>query len=103
MSVSAVPGVNQLRILTDKLTGEIYLCRTSHKDRNRILEKHRVTDDVLVAAIQHLCHTHQRDISSFSTIRMPSGNYRIYIREVSDQEADKFYEQHAADEAKYGY
>ncbi|EBL7042167.1 hypothetical protein CJ666_22340 [Salmonella enterica] len=101
MALPAVP-LSQLRIVTDKLTGEIYLVRTSHKDRNKIVDKHKVTDEVTVAMIQYLCHTHSRDETSFSTIRMQSGNYRIYIREVSDIEADRFYEQHSALEERYG-
>jgi hypothetical protein len=102
MSVSAMPNARQLRIATDNQTGQIYLCRTSHKDRGRILEKHNITDEVLIAAVQSLCLGHPREGSSFITIRIPSGNYRIYIREVSDIEADKFAEMHRADEALYG-
>lgn len=101
MALPAVP-LSQLRIVTDKLTGQIYLCRTSHKDRSKIIEKHLVTDEVTVAMIQYLCHTHARDETSFSTIRMQSGNYRIYIREVSDMEADRFWEQHNALDERYG-
>ncbi|EAM6792347.1 hypothetical protein E0G74_01135 [Salmonella enterica] len=102
MSVSAIPSTRQLRIVADKATGEIYLCRTSHKDRSRVLEKHEVTADVLVAAVQHLCHGDGRDSPSVSTVCMPSGNYRIYIREISDVEAAKDLEKHRQDKAKYG-
>lgn len=101
MALPAVP-LSQLRIVTDKLTGEIFLVRTSHKDRSKIVDKHRVTDEVTVAMIQYLCHGHSRDEKSFSTIRMASGNYRIYIREISDQEADKCWEQHNAMDERYG-
>ncbi|EIP9221065.1 hypothetical protein LT875_002512 [Salmonella enterica] len=102
MSVSAIPGVRQLRIVADNPTGEIYICRTSHKDRNRVLEKHVVTAEVLIAAVQHLCHGDSRDTQSVSTLCLPSGNYRIYIREISDVEALKDLEKHRQDKAKYG-
>ncbi|EDY2030010.1 hypothetical protein GTB64_004452 [Salmonella enterica] len=95
-------SLRQLRLLTDALTGEIYLCQTATKDRNKVIDKVKVTDDALVAAIQRLCHGHGRDVSTFATIRMPSGNYRIYIREISNEEADKFLTQHQRDEDIHG-
>ncbi|EJG5415746.1 hypothetical protein NAD41_002385 [Salmonella enterica] len=100
--MASIPSLRQLRILTDQLTGEIYLCQVGNKDRNRVVDKINITDEALVAAIQRLCHGHGREVSTFATIRMPSGNYRIYVREISDQEADKFYEQHKRDEDIHG-
>ncbi|EKK5568016.1 hypothetical protein PN823_004436 [Enterobacter hormaechei] len=100
--MAAIPSLKQLRVMTDALTGEIYLCQTAIKNRNKVIDKINVTDDVLVAAIQRLCHGHGREVSTFATVRMPSGNYRIYIREISDLEADKFFEQHQRDEEIHG-
>lgn len=100
--MAAIPSLKQLRIITDSMTGEIFLCQTAIKNRSKVIDKICITDDVLVAAIQRLCHGHGRDVSSFATIRMPSGNYRIYIREISDAEADKFLEQHQRDEDIHG-
>ena len=95
-------SVRQLRLITDSLTGDVYLCRTSHKDRSKIIERHKITEDVLIAAVETLCHGVGRDETSFTTIRMPSGNYRIYIREISDIEADRFCKEHFEEKERYG-
>ncbi|EAB4417316.1 hypothetical protein D7B12_17960 [Salmonella enterica] len=100
--MAAIPSLNQLRIMTDALTGEIYLCQTAIKNRNKVIDKINITDEALVAVIQRLCHGHGREDKTFATIRMPSGNYRIYIREVSDLEAEKFFLQHQRDEEIHG-
>ncbi|EPT1451903.1 hypothetical protein ACVOZ6_003491 [Escherichia coli] len=100
--MAAIPSLRQLRLVTDALTGEIFLCQTAIKNRNKVIDKIHFTDEVIVAAIERLCHGQGREETTFATVRMPSGNYRIYIREVSDIEADRYLEEHKRDEELYG-
>ncbi|EIW6162788.1 hypothetical protein MF451_003785 [Salmonella enterica subsp. enterica serovar Saintpaul] len=98
--MASLPNLRQLRLMHNA-DGRIYLCTTSHKDRNRILDRLDVTEEVLTATIQNLAQGVPRDGRHFTTVRMPSGNYRLYIREISDIEADKYLDEYLAEKAIY--
>ncbi|HHA3594101.1 TPA: hypothetical protein ACODIZ_003628 [Salmonella enterica subsp. enterica serovar Newport] len=101
MAANQLPNLRQLRLVNSTKDGRIYLCATSHKDRSRVLAREDVTDEVLTIAVQNLAQGVPRDETHFTTIRLPSGNYRVYIREISDIEADKYCEQYKAEQAIY--
>ncbi|EAO3412055.1 hypothetical protein D0Q53_20355 [Salmonella enterica] len=102
MANHQIPDLRQLRLVSSTKDGRIFLCVTSHKDRSRVLSRLDVTDQVLTVAVQNLCFGVPRDDTHFTTVRMPSGNYRIYIREISDIEADRYHEEFKAEQAIYG-
>ncbi|EON2339009.1 hypothetical protein ACLLKL_001979 [Escherichia coli] len=101
MAGNQIPNLNQLRLVNSTRDGRIYLCATSHKDRSKALARIDVTEAVLQVAVQNLAMGVPRDETHFTTIRMPSGNYRLYIREISDIEADRLHEEFKAEQAIY--
>lgn len=99
--MASTPNLRQLRLVNSTKDGRIYLCATSNKDRSRVLDRIDVTEEVLTMAVQNLAQGVPRDSCHFTTVRMPSGNYRLYIREISDIEADRYYQECEAEKAIY--
>lgn len=100
--VNKFPNLRQISFVNSPMDGKIYIIQTDPKDRKKVLQRLDVTDVFLTVTLQNLAQGVPRHETHFTTVRMPSGNYRVYIREISDIEADKFCEEYLVEKAELG-